>query len=118
MGNTPRTDALCREISSLPHCCRRLRRKRYLAIAREFERENTALRAAVETALADCESEIASQEESQLRVPSEFLKGRVRMYRRALAGVATISRGDGSVQPESRQAETTAGTRSGDSISK
>jgi hypothetical protein len=36
---TPRTDALCRELSSIGQCHRRLRRKRYLAHARTLERE-------------------------------------------------------------------------------
>jgi hypothetical protein len=54
------------------------------------------LLAAVETALHDVESEIASAEESPLRVPSEFLIGRAAMYRRALgAWRAEASRGAG-----------------------
>ncbi len=53
------------------------------------------LAAAVELALQDAESEIASAEESPLRVPSEFTRRRAAMYRRALAAYrATLSRGD------------------------
>jgi hypothetical protein len=75
------------------------------------------LAGAVEAALADAEDAIASAEESQLRVPSDHIRDRAKLYRRALNAYYTTFPADGSAHPESRRVEASQ-ERGGDIISK
>jgi hypothetical protein len=75
------------------------------------------LAGAVEAALADAEDAIASAEESQLRVPSDYVRERAKLYRRALTAYYTTFPADGSAHPESRRVEAKQ-ERGGDILTK
>jgi acyl-CoA reductase-like NAD-dependent aldehyde dehydrogenase len=72
---------------------------------------------AVEAALDDADQAIASAEESQLRVPSDHIRDRAKLYRRALNAYYTTFPADGSAHPESRRVEAKQ-ERGGDILTK